>query len=590
MRSGNSLIQYMRLSSVLIILMVGLEVRSLHGQIKGIEVLTLFSGDSASYNDEVALGSILVDSTHGRLICMYYTTERDLPVTVDAYQGSMALSSKVSVYIAVYDLDVSRILYASYLGGNGYSFPYRPCWDETGGAVIFAGHTNSTDFPVTENARQKQRNGEWDLWYARFDVASFRFTYISYLGGDGDEARAYSMVTSDGRLMLAGFSNSTDLPINPETFSRKPTSWLGDAAVFVLRNDSLEQVVFFGGLQDETFRGLYETNDSFVFVGDTWSWDLKVTGNAFQKDFGGVTDMFILRTDKQFRAIEYCSYVGGITNDFIYSTRQQGEKIHIVGMTNGTEGFPLTHPAIGQDTLGFYSASYVIYDAARDEIPFSGLIVGHGAEEIIDVAIVDDQRAILSMASNSDTLLGVLKTPQGDWNTMMMLLVEFDLSQYQPTKVHYLWNGSGLDCISEIIPSPLGWYFTGYTGRQIPVRPGGMRTQYVGGGTSFIGKIHFDTNEMEEVVHASPRLLTITPYPNPAGKNASIVLMGKRGSYTLHLYGMDGRLYSTQRLEHSGDGASTIPLPLTGLAAGRYLLVAQDAEGIPVARSSVVVW
>jgi hypothetical protein len=71
--------------------------------------------------------------------------------------------------------------------------------------------------------------------------------------------------------------------------------------------------VCISGKSDGEVKAVVENDSSFILVGTTWSSDSPVTPNAFQDVFSGVEDMFILRTDKEFQSIEYCTYLGGIT-------------------------------------------------------------------------------------------------------------------------------------------------------------------------------------------------------------------------------------------------------------------------------------
>jgi hypothetical protein len=564
---------------------------SCRGQvIAGVDVLTLISGASKDQNDRTTISSVVLDSANQRLICVFSTRESDLPTTQDAFQQQKNNPGELGVYVAVYDLQCRSLMYGSYLSGSGTDAHYSTCMDKSSTEMILTGVTHSPDFPVTANAMQPKLSGRQDLWYARFNMKTFEFSYITYLGGSNDEAHGYAMLASDGRLLIVGYSDSMNLPYDPHSFSHWPPDPNGNAAVFVLRNDTLQHVLHFGGRQDERFVGVHETDDSFVFLGDTWSRDIPVTDNAFQIAFGGVTDMFILRCDKEFRKVQYCSYLGGVSNDFIYSSRQLGNRIHIVGYTNAGRGFPLTRPVYGGDQNDCCQALYAIYDASTDEIPFSGLFGGKGGGTFSDIALVDEQKVILNMVTASDSIYGVVKAPPGDPSNAMELLIEFDLNQYQITHVHYPWNAYIGYSYMQFLPSSFGWYIYGAVGGQVPVQPEGLRTEFTGVQDAYIGRIFRNTNSTTLPETPVPRLLTITPYPNPAIGETTVVLFGPRGEYTLHLYDTAGRLRMERRIEHGGATATNLALPLSGLAPGRYHLVAVDAAGNTVASTGVVRW
>jgi hypothetical protein len=314
-----------------------------------------------------------------------------------------------------------------------------------------------------------------------------------------------------------------------------------------------------------------------------------VTPNAFQDTFSGVEDMFILRTDKEFRSIEYCSYLGGISNDRIRGVKYINGQVHIVGETNGNSRFPLTQPALGYDTLGFWSAVYAIYNPADDSMPLSTLIIGHGQETIGDVMSIDGDRVLLLLASNSDSLLGLVKDPAGIYDIEMQLLLEFDILEMKPLRLQFLWNNGRALSARYFVPSRYGTYFLGVTEQQLAISPSGHRTVYNGGVEAFIARLRLHTTSASPPPPAPTRLVTIIPYPNPSHGPATVLFSAAPGAYTLSLYGSDGRTYLTQSIVHDGVSSSSHHISLSSLASGRYQLVAHDSDGLPVARSALLV-
>lgn len=558
-------------------------------QIGEAEILTLIGGEERGEGEWTGISGILVDSTRGELLCLVYTDTKDLPTTDDAFQRQCPMKYNVSAYFVIYDLEGSRILYASYLAGSSVDLPYSMCWDESGENVILAGSTYSDDFPVTVDAGQKNRKGPRDFWYARFDPGRRKFTYITYLGGNGYESDGFASVTADGRLLIAGYTDSRDLHLKSGSFSRPPDI-SGDPAVLVLRNDTLLYAVCISGKSDGEINAVIENDSSFILVGTTWSSDTPVTPTAFQSAFGGVMDILILRTDKEFRSIEYCTYLGGISNDWVNAVRFIDGKVHIVGSVNATPGFRLTHPEMGYDTLACCSAVYVIYDPVKDSISLSLLINGHGVEYIGDVMRTDANRVLLFLESSSDSLLGMTKHVSGEIDVDMLLIVEFDYSEVTTGRMQYVWDlGKGLG-VGRIVPSRFGNYFIAGVDEQVPVAEEGARTTYSGGWEVLIARLRFPTASASLPPPARPRLVTIIPYPNPSRGPATVLFNAAPGNYTLRLFGSDGHLYLSQSLLQEGLSTSNVPLVLSSLASGRYQLIAYDSDGVPVARSSLLVW
>lgn len=588
MKNIQKVLRYLLLSLMCPLFLSALNSQHLVAQIGEVEILTLIGGEERGEEERTGISSILVDSTRGVLLCLVWTNTKDLITTEDALQKECPSKYDFSAYFVLYDLEGSSILYASYLAGSSVDVPYSMCWDESGENIILAGSTRSNDFPITPNAMQKRRKGPQDFWYARFDMDRREFTFITYLGGNGLEGDGYASIASDGRMLIAGYTDSRDLPQKSSSFSRAPDI-SGDPAVLVLRNDTLLYAVCISGKSDGEVEAVIENDSSFVFVGTSWSSDTPVTPNAFQRTFGGVEDIFILRTDKEFRSIEYCSYLGGASNDRVHAVRYIDGQVHIVGRAFGNSRFPLTQPALGYDTIGCCSAVYAIYNPANDSVPLSLLIIGHGQESIDDLMSIDKNRVLLLLASNSDSLLGMNKQVPGEYDIQMQLIVEFDLSEAKTGRIQYVWDNSRGFYAGRFVRSHYGTYFIAGVDQQVRVAACGARTTYSGGWEVLIARLRIHTASAFPPPPAPPRLVTIAPYPNPSRGPATVLFSAPRGGYTLRLYGGDGRVYMTRSIIQ-GAVSSSVPVALSSLASGRYHLVAYDKDGLPVARSSLVVW
>jgi hypothetical protein len=86
------------------------------------------------------------------------TDSRDFPVTRDAVQSQNRGGE--DGFVVKLSSDLTRILYATYLGGSADDGNRSTAVDSQGN-VLFAGWTRSDDFP-TLNAFQTRRRGDWD--------------------------------------------------------------------------------------------------------------------------------------------------------------------------------------------------------------------------------------------------------------------------------------------------------------------------------------------------------------------------------------------------------------------------------------------
>ena len=84
------------------------------------------------------------------------------------------------------------------------------------GDVWVAGETWSRNFPVTEDARQKEYGGEeYDAFLVKLSPSG-KLLYATYLGGGWwDEANALA-VDGSGDVWVSGGTNSTNFPVTAD--------------------------------------------------------------------------------------------------------------------------------------------------------------------------------------------------------------------------------------------------------------------------------------------------------------------------------------------------------------------------------------
>ncbi len=104
-------------------------------------------------------------------------------------------------------------LYSTFLGGARED-TINALTVDGGDFIVAAGHTKSSDFPVTPDAPQPVRgDSAGDAFWTRFSEEGGRLLDSTYLGGSKlDEARAIA-VGFDGGIFIAGRTTSDDFPV-----------------------------------------------------------------------------------------------------------------------------------------------------------------------------------------------------------------------------------------------------------------------------------------------------------------------------------------------------------------------------------------
>ncbi|HUS20106.1 MAG TPA: SBBP repeat-containing protein [Terriglobales bacterium] len=134
--------------------------------------------------------SLKVDS-RGRAWVTGDTNSFDFPKTSDAFQSRIGGGYR-DAFISVLSSDGNTLEYSTLLGGYGSEgvFFVRFLSDD---AMVFTGGTDSPDFPVTENAFQKQFGGIYDGVYGALDL-KHGLIYSTFLGDERSDTSGLTEV------------------------------------------------------------------------------------------------------------------------------------------------------------------------------------------------------------------------------------------------------------------------------------------------------------------------------------------------------------------------------------------------------------
>ncbi|MFV8752803.1 S-layer protein [Nannocystaceae bacterium ST9] len=217
--------------------------------------------------------------------------------------------------LAKISADGTQVVWATWLGGNGVDSSIGSVRVDDQDRPYLAFYSDSTDLPATSGTTHSGGN---DLFVARLASDGSQVEMGAYFGGSGNDAfETHALGLGDGHVYLAGFSNSTDLPVDANAFQSSYGGGSNDAFAAKLDLEgNLVAATYVGGTGVEATDGLSVTSTGEVlFSGETNSDDLPVSATAFQAMRGGDWDGFAIRLSPDLDILRYGSYFGGPAHD-----------------------------------------------------------------------------------------------------------------------------------------------------------------------------------------------------------------------------------------------------------------------------------
>lgn len=177
--------------------------------------------------------SLTADSLNN-IIVAGNTSSTNFPVSSDAYRTSSAGNN--DAFVLKLDSNLTNLAFSTLLGGGSDDYATSVNVDANDNIYI-VGYTSSSNFPVTNHPIQQTRSGASDFYIAKFNSYGTNLLYSSYFGGTATETTPVSVLSADSSLIIAGITNSVDIPVSDRAFQRTEGG-VDDAILFKINGIS----------------------------------------------------------------------------------------------------------------------------------------------------------------------------------------------------------------------------------------------------------------------------------------------------------------------------------------------------------------
>jgi hypothetical protein len=154
----------------------------------------------------------------------------DFPTTPGAFQTTKA--GNTDAFVAKLNATGSGLLYATYLGGDGFDYGLGIAVNSSGNAYV-TGYTDSVNFPTTPGAFQSTKGGGTDAFVVKLNASGTALLYAIYLGGSGFDQGIGIAVDGSGNAYVTGETASPNFPTTPGCL--QPTYGGGNYDTFIAK-------------------------------------------------------------------------------------------------------------------------------------------------------------------------------------------------------------------------------------------------------------------------------------------------------------------------------------------------------------------
>lgn len=323
--------------------------------------------------------SIAVDE-NGNTYITGTTVSDNFPVTNESFQkiyGGMG-----DAFVAKFNSSGNELTYSTFIGGSETDSGNSIKIDENGNTFI-TGVATSPDFPNTLGVFQSGKSGSKDAFVTKLNSTGSKLEFSTFIGGSLDEFGNSIAIDSDGNSYITGYTYSPDYPITLGCYQtvQNGGEYKFDAFISKINSDGSKLIYssFIGGNNDDVGNSIAIDNEKNVFVaGNTKSANFPTTPFAFQINYNGETDGFVLKFDTQLNNLLYSSYLGKSKSEHAECVVVDNYGNAFITGTTYSDNFPVTENA-EQKYFGGYADIFIsVLNQYGSELLYSTFFGGRG--------------------------------------------------------------------------------------------------------------------------------------------------------------------------------------------------------------------
>ncbi len=285
--------------------------------------LALEGGETPAIDGE---GALLVGTPGGTLRHSPPVVWQERGGRRSAVPGRFVLRAQAAVgfEVGAYDRGLPLVIdptlsYGTFLGGSGeettsLSMRHASIAVDSSGAMVVAGITTSTNYPLQSPIQPAKAGGTTDAFLTKISPSGTTLVFSTYMGGNGLDECYGVVLDGSGDVYVAGRTTSTNMPVlNAYQGSAGGGTWDGFAAKLGSTGSTLSYATYLGSSGDDAcYRVAVDGGGAAYLTGQTTSTGFPRVG-ALQNAFGGGgADAFVTKLAASGSSLAYSTFLGGL--------------------------------------------------------------------------------------------------------------------------------------------------------------------------------------------------------------------------------------------------------------------------------------
>lgn len=327
---------------------------------------TYLGGNSDDVGRAVATGA------DGSIYVVGSSFSFDYPTTPGAYDRTRdSIGGSRDLFVSKFDPTGRMLLWSTWISASGSDDPIGGVMIAPDGNLLIAGVTTSRDYPVTPGVLQDTLSGKVDGFVTKLDTSGRALIWSTFYGGVENDSIVAFDLDSQGRIVLGGFSRSTDLtfPVGALQGSNA-----GGADLFITRlssnGASVVNGTWLGDVKDDIATDIVVGRGGETYLTGVTTSDLfPTTSDALSTTRSGGVDGIVLQVSFDLTRLDWSTYVGGSRDDRPEGIAiDSGKFVLITGRTSSAD-FP--NDVVGVDSGSWFVTSFRTSDRA---VEFSNIL------------------------------------------------------------------------------------------------------------------------------------------------------------------------------------------------------------------------